>query len=486
MLHFLLHRKLCSKIIEMAKDKTTLRFWLRTDRPNKDGSAPVHLIYQIQGQRKYFSIPGIRLFSINWDPKTQQAIYLDKKAAKKKDPSFDPKNLLTASEMTEINSKLEVLKVDINDVETRFKLDKKTFSPQMVIEALRQIKKPETKIEQPGIFIIDFINRFCAETNDHKEGTLKAYSGLANHMANYEALKKTKFTFDGDASILRGFSSYLTSLTRYNKTTGKEERSINNITKAKLFGTFKTIVRYAMRAPYKYQVNPDFIDYKEKSLKRRDSEFEIIALTNEELQAIIDLDLSDNRSLDEARDILVFSASTGLRYGDLKQLSRKHIRKDNTIYIPASDKNSKVTEIPLNSISFSIIQKYKHLATPLPVTPQKNKLISDQKLNVHIQKIAKLAGIDSEIEIVRPYGSEDISLGVFKKHELLSIHSMRKTFVTLSLEKGIPIQDVMALTTHSSFKTVKRYINVTKERKKVVMAEAWGKAPEIISVKKVS
>ncbi|MBX3256458.1 MAG: hypothetical protein KF862_20140 [Chitinophagaceae bacterium] len=73
---------------------------------------------------------------------------------------------------------------------------------------------------------------------------------------------------------------------------------------------------------------------------------------------------------------------------------------------------------------------------------------------------------------------ENVSLGMFKKYDLLSIHVGRKTFTTLSLEKGIPIQDVMALTTHSSFKAVKRYISVTKERKKTVMAEASGKVKD--------
>jgi len=70
-----------------------------------------------------------------------------------------------------------------------------------------------------------------------------------------------------------------------------------------------------------------------------------------------------------------------------------------------------------------------------------------------------------------------VSLGEFPKHQLLSIHTGRKTFTTLSLAKAIPIQDVMALTTHSSFAVVKRYNNITKDRKKEVMGKAWGVVP---------
>lgn len=448
----------------MAKDKTTLRFWLRTDRLNKkDGSAPVHLVYQIQGQRKYYAVPGAKLFSINWDPINQHAIYLDKKAAKKINKDIDLNSLLTASEAAEINAKLQGVKNDISDVEKRFKLDKNAFSPQMVIDTLKELKHPETKKDLPGINIVDFIDRFIKETTDHKEGTIKEYRGLANKMKEYEQLRKVKFLFEGDAAILKGFSAFLTTV-----------KEINNITKAKLFSTFKTMLRHAKKPPYKIKSNIDYFDFNEKSIKRKDGEFEVIALTEEEFEAIYNYDFSDNRSLDEARDIFCFSCVTSLRYGDLVQLERKHIKKDNTIVIPMSDKNDKPIDIPLNPISHAILQKYADRLHPLPVTSAKQKLISNQKLNKHIKKIGELAGIDTEIEMVRHYGLESVSLGMFPKYEWLSIHTGRKTFTTLSLARGMAIQEVMAITTHSSFKAVKRYIDITKTRKKIVMANAWG------------
>ena len=60
----------------------TIRFVLRTDKADKEGLSPIQLIYQLSGQRKYFKT-GDKLRSENWDPENQQAIYLDKKAAKK-------------------------------------------------------------------------------------------------------------------------------------------------------------------------------------------------------------------------------------------------------------------------------------------------------------------------------------------------------------------------------------------------------------------
>ena len=60
----------------------------------------------------------------------------------------------------------------------------------------------------------------------------------------------------------------------------------------------------------------------------------------------------------------------------------------------------------------------------------------------------------------------------------MSIHTGRKTFTTLSLEKGIASQEVMAITGHTTFKAFKRYIDVTSKRKQAVMAKAWGEVPD--------
>lgn len=471
----------------MAKDKSTIRIWLRTDKPNKDNTLPLTLIYQIQSQKKTYwisnvKLPGVvghdgKLFAIFWNLKKQRAVYVDKKEAKRI-AAGAPFDLLTNIEVNEINEKIENVIKAIRNIETRFKLDGVAYSISMVIEKLKEEEAGATKKEQPEYYITDFIEKFCRESQDHKEGTLKEYKTVMNHLQAYEKLNRVRFVFDGDADILKSFSAYLSDLRFFNKTTKQEERKINNITKAKLFSTFKTLLRYAKKLPYKYKVNPDFFDYTDKSLIRRDSEFEVIALTQGELVAVYNIDLSENKSLDRARDIFCFSCFTGLRYGDLAQLEHKHIRKDNTIVIPASDKNSKRIEIPLNVYSHAILDKYRELHTPLPLSTKTQRLISDQKLNALIKKVGQLAGIDTDIEIVRPYGLENVSLGMFKKYDLLSIHVGRKTFTTLSLEKGIAIQDVMALTTHSTFKAVKRYINVTKERKKTVMAEAWGEVKE--------
>ncbi|WP_262500774.1 tyrosine-type recombinase/integrase [Rhodonellum psychrophilum] len=64
---------------------------------------------------------------------------------------------------------------------------------------------------------------------------------------------------------------------------------------------------------------------------------------------------------------------------------------------------------------------------------------------------------------------------IYPKHEIISAHTGRKTFATLSLEKGIPAETVMKITGHTDYKSFQRYVTVTEERKRNEMQKAWGK-----------
>lgn len=164
------------------------------------------------------------------------------------------------------------------------------------------------------------------------------------------------------------------------------------------------------------------------------------------------------------RDIFCFSCATGLRYSDLQQLKWEHIFEDE---IRLNVKKTKTEQaIPLNTISAGILSKYRGLAKPLP-------MMSGQKLNVYIKDLCKLAEINTPIEIVRFRGAVR-EAETFEKYKLIHIHTGRKTFATLSLEKGMSAEQVMAITGHQDYKSFKRYVDVTKKLTKAVMRNAWG------------
>ncbi len=437
----------------------TIRLWLRNDKIDKNGFAPIHLIYQVRGQRKYHNTK-IKLRSANWDAGTQAAIYLDKKTAKQKLPTVDFDLLPTSKEIENINADLIALKKEFGDQETDFQRKKVAYSADMVVEALKKQKQPETK-KDIKTSVVDFIEQYAKDAAiTKKAGSLSVYNTNAKHLKGFEILSKTKVTFETiDITTLKQFQKYLI-----------EEKGMNNTTVAKQLSTLKTLLNFA-RTEYKIKVNQDYRDFK---ISRKDADHEVLVLTNDELQSIIHLDLSDNKRLDKVRDIFVFACTTGLRFSDLEDLKREHIRGG--AIKKTAVKTGQKLDIPLTEISDGILSKYGELNQPLP-------MISSQKLNDYVKEVGEMAGINTPIEKVRDFGTRS-KAEIFRKFELMSIHMGRRTFATLSLEKGMASQDVMAITGHTTYASFKRYVNVSSERKQAVMAKAWGAVPSKLKVAK--
>lgn len=438
----------------MAKNKTTIRFWLRTDRMNKDGTAPIHLVYQIQGQRKYYGIPETKVLPVNWDAESQKAIFLDKKAQAEKGIKGNSHLLLTAAEVYEINSRLDSTVTDVKSIENSFKDRRQEFTVDMVVNELKDKKGLNVRKSAHSNAVFDFIDKYI---EDHKAtrqpGTLTVFKSVKKHLANFQKATGNKVTFDKvDYSFFQSYQNYLI--------TGP---GLNNTTVAKQLSTIKTFLNYAKLQGFE-------ISDKYRDFKIRREPLEVIALTNQEFENLFHLDLSGNKKLAQVRDVFCFACVTGLRYSDLQQLNWEHI-KGTEIQLTVKKTREWLT-IPLSAYADLILDKYRANNRPLPV-------ISNQKMNDYLKTLCRLAEITEPIEIVRFKGSKREAT-VYPKCDLISVHTARKTFATLSLEKGMNAEEVMSITGHKDYKSFKRYVKVTEQRKKVVMKKAWG---EILSPK---
>ena len=243
---------------------------------------------------------------------------------------------------------------------------------------------------------------------------------------------------------------------------------MNNTTVAKQLSTIKTFLNYAKA--HGVTVTGNYKDFKIKK-----ETLEVIALTNDEFESLYYLDLTKNKRLDQVRDIFCFACTTALRYSDLFQLKREHIKADE---IKLTIKKTKENlSIPLTPYSKALLQKYEGLHRPLPV-------ISNQKLNKYIKELCALAGINEPVEIVRFKGAKREAT-TYPKYELIGVHTGRKTFATLSLEKGMSAEEVMTITGHKDYKSFKRYVKITEQRKKVVMLKAWSNNNNIVKLKAI-
>lgn len=190
----------------------------------------------------------------------------------------------------------------------------------------------------------------------------------------------------------------------------------------------------------------------------------VIFLEWQELMAILHKDFQYLEVYDAVRNMFCFSCFTGLRYSDLSKLKWSDVKED-SIEIVTRKTNDRLY-IEFNKFSRAIIDKLKvenHDSSDY-VFPQ----MSLKHYNEVLIKIAKLSGIDKEIEYDYLSGSER-KTNKIKKYQCVTSHTARRTFVCNALSIGIPPNVVMKWTGHKNYKSMNPYIDVTTNAKKESM-----------------
>lgn len=197
---------------------------------------------------------------------------------------------------------------------------------------------------------------------------------------------------------------------------------------------------------------------------RTESENEVVYLSKDELQSIIDLDLSGCPHLDRVRDVFLFCCFSGLRYSDVAKLQRSDIHSNH--FRVVTKKTSDALTIELNRTTAAILEKYnsgnpESLALPV---------ISNQRYNEYLKELGRIAGIDQPVRRVWWVRSERHEETV-PKWQVLTSHCGRKTFVVSALTLGIASEVVMKWTGHKDHETMKPYIAIADELKKQQMTK---------------
>lgn len=161
------------------------------------------------------------------------------------------------------------------------------------------------------------------------------------------------------------------------KVDGKYEKSTGAGMKTKV----KSLLTYAVMNNYA-KVSP----WQEKISKKAKK---VEVPTPEEIDKVINLDLSFNPSLERARDMWVFAAGSGLSYCDCAALSADDIKKEGDTYI--INKSRAKTDVEFFSIllpcAVAVVEKYHGLP----------RMISNQKINSYIQVVGDMAGVKTHL-----------------------------------------------------------------------------------------
>ncbi|HZI00945.1 MAG TPA: tyrosine-type recombinase/integrase, partial [Flavisolibacter sp.] len=126
-------------------------------------------------------------------------------------------------------------------------------------------------------------------------------------------------------------------------------------------------------------------------------------------------------------------------------------------------------EVALNNEALQVIEKYKgQYERCLPV-------IVNQKMNVHLKTIGKLAGIDAPTNKIVFENGRAVNK-IVPKYELITTHTARHTFATQSLMKNppIPIEVLQRILGHSKIKDTLVYAKIVREFQHEIMMKTWN------------
>ncbi len=298
--------------------------------------------------------------------------------------------------------------------------------------------------------------------NDLTEGTLTKFTNLKNHLIEFQKKKYINLTFGAiDLSFYDSFVNYLIY--------DKKDNKLNSNSAYKNIALLKTFLAWS------YDRGLNKYDYFRK-FKKKEFAVDIVTLSEKELKQLENLDLSDqeNLRLDKTRDLFLFACYTGARFSDIFNINRADIKEN--VWFLRQLKTKSTTEIPLMDKALLILDKYENYEKPLPV-------ITNQKLNQYLKELCEKAKLSATVRITEQKGNQSIE-AEYPKYELITTHTARRTFITLSLTKGMNAQIVMSITGHKSYNSFKKYVNLVTTDKQKAIKDTWDKQPlKLVEIK---
>lgn len=235
-----------------------------------------------------------------------------------------------------------------------------------------------------------------------------------------------------------------------------EEKGYLNNTTGKYFRIIKVFLNEATERGINNQ-----LDFRSKKFKALKEDTDQIYLNEDELRQFYKLDLTENIRLEKIRDLFLIGCYTGLRFSDFSNLNESNIDFDRNTIKVKTQKTGQLVTIPLRPTVLDIFKKYNNSIPPA---------ISNQKMNLYLKELGKKAEMFSLISISKAAG-KNVSKNIYKKFELITTHTARRSFASNAYLAGVPTISIMKLTGHKTEKAFMQYIRITQEENALMMLE---------------
>lgn len=438
----------------MNVKKSTQVYLLKSSKFGDDQKVERPVSIRVSFKGKSVTVPaGISVSFRSWDAETKRML-----------PGKTTSKGLSS---VQVNREIEKMLDAIDAVFKRYEVQEHVPVPSQVhddiLKKAGKTVKGDASYADKSEFVDDAIAAYIECNGAEKAwsiGSIKVFNTLRHDLASFK--KGLKFSHLNE----KGLAQFLEWLrfTKPRRTLSRmgdeiEEIGIKDTTILKRISTLRMFLRWADRQGY--PVHRAYIDFKPRIRSTHNS---VVFLTPEEIQKIQAFDIPASRqSLVRVRDVLVFLCYTGLRFSDVKNLKKSDLR--DTYLEVTTVKTADSLRIEFNNISKSILDKYAFMNLPdnmaLPV-------VSNQKMNKLIKELGQMAGIDTPIRRTLYKGSERRDV-VLAKYMCLETHTGRRSFICNGLAKGIPVHVMMKWTGHSSYASMKPYIDAVQSVTKAEM-----------------
>lgn len=288
----------------------------------------------------------------------------------------------------------------------------------------------------------------------HSHEFVQKYQTMQADLERYEVLHKTTLLYiHMDAAFFERYTQFLIT-----------EKQNSNNTIARKLGFLKTFLNWSAR--HKLHKHKEYEEVKTPTAKR----VVHVALSESELDKLAKLNLQANERLERVRDIFCFGCYTGLRYSDVENLKPENIvdlQGESGSIMKALRLNIIKTHehltVPLSALALAILERYDYC---LPV-------VSNQKTNAYLKELGQLAKLDTPVQRVVFRGSERIET-TQPKHELLTTHTARRTFATISASRGMNLVVLQRILGHATIQQTMEYIKEVEGAKVSEVLKVWG------------
>jgi integrase len=320
-------------------------------------------------------------------------------------------------------------------------------------ESQEEENHPITFLELFDRFIQESENgiRLTANGKKFDKRTVQKYNTVYDSLKDFGS--KYHLTFDSiDKNFFTKFVAFL----------NKKKYTLNTV--GKYVQVIKTFLTYATENGYNTN-----LFFKSKQFKTFAVPGFSIYLTESDIKAVYEKDLSESPALERVRDLFIVGCWTGLRFSDFTAIKPENIQ-GNFLQIKTFKTGEKVT-IPIHPLVRKIMEKYSDkYQNSLPPS------ISNQKMNDYLKEIAKQVDC-LKVPVEAEYQKGGLKVIETKqKWEFVTTHTARRSFATNVFKSGFPAISLMKITGHRTEKSFLLYIKVTPEENAQKLLEHWNKS----------